>query len=223
MNTTEGWEGMYGVGGGLLIAAGVLYFVNLVVVISQGGALPTGGVLILGFVAQRSLLVQATSIVFFAIDGMLALAFVALFLSLRGASRTYATIGGVLALIGITIDFLNTLFFYSLIGLSQSFSAATSDVARASYASIAEFANGVANGIGGSLSFTLFSIGILATSAAMLSGRSWKAVGYLGLVTGALGVLAGISGFIPLIILWPVWFVVAGAKLFRLGQSSKKA
>jgi hypothetical protein len=223
LNATEAWEGMCKIGGALLIVAGVLYFANLVLVISQGGALPTNGTLLLGFVAQRSLIIQATSIVFFAIDGMLALAFAALFLALRGASRTYAAIGGVLALVGLTIDFINTLFFYSLVGLGQSFVASSSDVAKASYASIAEFVGGVSAGIGEAVYFTLFSIAILAISAAMLSGHSWKAAGYLGLITGVLGIAAGISGFVPLIILWPVWFIVAGAKLFKLGQSSTKA
>src|ERR1700704_1332821 len=124
---------MYKIGGVLLIAAGVLYLANLAFIISQGGALPTDGAIILGFVAQRNLLIQVTSVIFFAIDGMLALGFVALFLVLGGAKRNYTTIGGVLALIGLSIDFINTLFFYSLIGLSRSFSAAPSEAAKASY------------------------------------------------------------------------------------------
>ncbi len=223
MNTTEPWKGTYKVGGGLLIAAGLLYFANLALVISQGGAIPTGGANILGFVARISFVVQASSIVFLAIDAMLVLAFVALFLALRGANRTYATIGGALALVALPIDLVNTEFFYSLVGLSQSYSASTNDVARASYAAIAEFAGGLSAGIGESLFFTLLSVAVVAMSAAMLAERSWKVPGYLGMVAGVLGVVAGISGFVPLIILWPAWFVVTGIKLLRWSRSSANA
>jgi len=207
-------------GGALLIISGVLYILNLAVVISQGGALPSIGSQILAWVAPRIFIFQAVLIVFFAIDSMIALGFASLFLALKGSSRTFAAVGGVLAIVGTAVDLVNTVLLYTLVGLSNSFASASSDASRASYAAIAELVSSVATGVGQSFFFVLFSIAILAVSVAMFAAGSWKAPAYLGVVAGVLGIAGGVSGFVPLIVLWPVWFVVAGARLLKSGRST---
>ena len=116
----------------------------------------------------------------------------------------------------LTVDLVNSIVAYSLVGLGGSYAAATSEASRAAYAATAEFVLGVSYGIGTRFFMILFSLAILFTSAVMLKRSFWKIAGYLGLVAGVLGILGGIAGFIPLIIFWPVWFFAAGVKLYRL-------
>ena len=68
----------------------------------------------------------------------------------------------------------------------------------------------------------LTAAGILVLSLAMRKGLFHKAVAWIGIVTGALGIvsealrpLAGM-GYIVYGLLLPTWFVLVGLKLFAL-------
>ena len=203
-------------GGGLLIVAGLLYLVDFVLLIVLGNP-PSEGAHLLKSIAPQSTF-QITIIIFFVIDAMLVPAATALYIVLREVNATYAMVGGVFALVALTVDLVNSVVAYSVIGLGSSYAAATSEASKAAYAVTAEFVLGVSYGVGTRFFMILFSLAIVITSAVMLKGRFGKVAGYLGLVAGVLGIIGGLGGFIPLVIFWPVWFVAAGVKLYRLGR-----
>ena len=216
MSSPQAWKGLHETGGGLLIVAGLLYLVDFVLLIVLGNP-PSEGALLLKSIAPQSTY-QITIIIFFVIDAMLVPAAAALYIVLREVNATYAMVGGVFALVALTVDLVNSVVAYSVIGLGSSYAAATSEASKAAYAVTAEFVLGVSYGVGTRFFMILFSLAIVITSAVMLKGRFGKVAGYLGLVAGALGIIGGLGGFIPLVIFWPVWFVAAGVKLYRLGR-----
>jgi len=216
LSSPQLWKGLHETGGGLLIVAGLLYLVDFVLLIVLGNP-PSEGALLLKSIAPQSTY-QITIIIFFVIDAMLVPAAAALYIVLREVNATYAMVGGVFALVALTVDLVNSVVAYSVIGLGSSYAAATSEASKAAYAVTAEFVLGVSYGVGTRFFMILFSLAIVITSAVMLKGRFGKVAGYLGLVAGALGIIGGLGGFIPLVIFWPVWFVAAGVKLYRLGR-----
>jgi len=216
LSSPQAWKGLHETGGGLLIVAGLLYLVDFVLLIVLGNP-PSEGALLLKSIAPQSTF-QITIIIFFVIDAMLVPAAAALYIVLREVNATYAMVGGVFALVALTVDLVNSVVAYSVIGLGSSYAAATSEASKAAYAVTAEFVLGVSYGVGTRFFMILFSLAIVITSAVMLKGRFGKVAGYLGLVAGALGIIGGLGGFIPLVIFWPVWFVAAGVKLYRLGR-----
>ena len=217
LSSPQSWKGVHETGGGLLIVAGMLYLADFTLLIVLGNP-PSDGALLLTTIAPQNAF-QATILIFFAIDVILVPAVAALYVVLREANGTYAMVGGVLALVALAVDLVNSVVAYSLIGLGSSYAAATSEASKAAYAAIAEFVLGVSYGIGTRFFIILFPLAILITSFVMLKGVFGKVLAYLGLFAGVLGVFGGLFGFIPLIILWPVWFIAVGIKLFRLRRS----
>ncbi len=215
LSSPQAWKGLHQTGGGLLIVAGLLYLADFALLIVLGNP-PSEGTLLLKSIAQQSTF-QITIIIFFVIDAMLVPAATALYIVLREVNATYAMVGGVFSLVALTVDLVNSVVSYSLIGLGSSNATATSETSKAAYAVTAEFILGVSYGVGTRFFIILFSLAILITSAVMLKGSFGKIVGYLGVVAGVLGILGGLGGVIRLVIFWPVWFVAAGVKLYRLG------
>ena len=216
MNSPHAWKGLHETGGGLLIVAGVLYLLDFALLIVMGNP-PSDGALLLKSIAPQTTF-QITIIIFFVIDAILVPAAAVLYIVLREVNGTPAMIGGVVALVALTVDLVNSVVAYSLIGLGSSYAAATSEASKAAYAATAEFVLGVSYNIGTRFFMVLFSVAILITSAVMLKGSFGKIAGYLGLMAGVLGILGGLAGVIPLVILWPVWFLATGVKLYRLGR-----
>ncbi len=210
-------KGLQKTGGGLLIVAGLLYLVNFALLIVIGNP-PRDGALLLKTVAPQTTY-EITIIVFFVIDTLLVPAVAALYVVLREGNGTYAMVGGILALVALAVDLVNSVVAYSLIGLASSYASVTTEASRAAYAVTAELILRVTYDTGTPFFIILFSVAILIISVVMLKGIFPKIVAYLGLVAGVLGILGGLAGFIPVVIFWPVWFIAAGTQLYRLGRS----
>jgi hypothetical protein len=69
----------------------------------------------------------------------------------------------------------------------------------------------------------LTAIGILVISLVMLRGVFHKGIAYLGIATGAIGIISESlrpllgRGYIGYGLLLPIWFFAVGWKLYRLG------
>jgi hypothetical protein len=69
----------------------------------------------------------------------------------------------------------------------------------------------------------LFEVGILIISLVMLKGVFQKGVAYLGIVTGAVGIVSEALrpilgfGYIVFFVLEVIWLIAVGWKLYRLG------
>jgi len=104
-----------------------------------------------------------------------------------------------------------------LVYLSDHYVAATTAAQRAAFATAAESLIAVSNAVN--------AAGIL-TAISMLKGVFHKGVAYLGIVTGALGIVSEAfrdilgPGYYVYGLLLPIWFLAVGWKLSRLGSSS---
>ena len=147
--------------------------------------------------------------------------FVALFVALKHLDKAKAVVGAVTA---IVIHILFIAYYPVMLGLSylgQHYQSA-SETQRMSFASAAEALLAINNAFN-PLYESIFAVSILIISLVMLKGVFNKKVAYLGIMTS-------ISAFIALL-LWPVvgisyfwwwllfmvWFIAVGWKLYRLG------
>ncbi len=101
--------------------------------------------------------------------------------------------------------------------------AATTAAQRAAEATAAEGLIAVSNAV--NEAGILTALGILILSLVMLKGLFPKSVTYLGIVTGALGIMSETlrlilgPGYIVYGVLLMIWFITIGWKLYRLGTS----
>jgi hypothetical protein len=150
--------------------------------------------------------------------------FLALYRALKHLDKSYAAIG---ALLGIASEVLTLAYPTTgeggpaLVYLSDRYMAATSDAQRAAFATAAE--GFIAQNDIPSAAGILTPIGILVLSLVMLKGVFHKGVAYLGIATGAIGIISeslrpllGL-GYIGYGLLLPTWFSAVGWKLYRLG------
>ncbi|NKQ57036.1 DUF4386 family protein [Amycolatopsis sp. K13G38] len=149
--------------------------------------------------------------------------FVALLVALFAASPSLAVLGFAVgaaswtALLAVPVTSEGTL---SLVYLSDQYRAASDDAARSSFVAAAEALVAQNNTV--SLAGVLTPLGVLLISLPMIRGALPHWAGWLGIATGALGVVSEALRFStstlytaygPL--LW-VWFAVVGISLLRL-------
>jgi hypothetical protein len=109
----------------------------------------------------------------------------------------------------------------SLVYLSDQYKAATTEEQRAAFAAAAEVF--IAQNNFPSAPGILTPVGILVLSFLMLRGVFHKGVGYLGIATGALGIVSEVLrpilgiGYLSYGLLLPVWLIAVGWRLYRLG------
>jgi hypothetical protein len=102
--------------------------------------------------------------------------------------------------------------------------AATSEAQRISLASAAEALVAVSNTV--NAAGILTALGILVISVPMLKGLFSRGAAYLGIATGALGIVSETfrdvigAGYYIYGLLLPAWFIAVGWKLYRLGSNS---
>jgi hypothetical protein len=168
------------------------------------------------FILQTTVLVSSI----FAI-----ITFAALYLALERVNRSLAALG---ALIGITCQVLFLAYYPVLLGLidlSDKYAAAASieaaSIATAAMPLIAQ------NNAFNPMYESVFAVGILFLSLAMLRGVFHRAVAYLGIATSASAFLAlSLFGVIGVSYFWwwllfVFWFVAAGWRLIGLATASR--
>jgi hypothetical protein len=215
LSPEQDWEGLHKVGGASLVVAGVLYLVNLALlftVLSSAGLPPSDGQALLRYLYGQRLLGETISLVFLTIDGLLIVGLVVLYFASK--SRTRFALGTVLGVVALTFDLVSTVVTVALIGLSVSFAAATTEGERIAYGAVAKLANGLTFQFGESFFFIMFSVSILILSLSAINLLGKKTC-YLGVAAAFLGIVGGLTGIIPLIILWSIWFIAVGYDLFR--------
>ncbi len=145
----------------------------------------------------------------------------ALYAALKHLNKSYAAIG---ALIGITSVVLGLIIFSLVLGLvylSDQYVTATATqrttFEAAAWGLIAQYNAVSASGI-------LLAISVLIISLVMLKGVFHKAIAYLGIVTGVVGIICEALrpviglGYAVYIILY-IWLIVVGWQLYRLGRN----
>ncbi len=213
LNSPQTWKDLHKVGGASFVVAGVLYLVNFAI-LAIVGPMPSEGQAFLKFVYDQRLLAQIAFVVFLIIDVLLVMGVSILYFA-STRPGTSNVVGPVLGVVALTIDLVNTVLAYTLLGLSASFAGATTEGQRIAYGVVGELVRGMTLDVGTSFFLILFSISVLVMSMSTINFLG-KPTRYLGIAAGLLGIAGGLLGIVPLSILWPVWFLAIGYKLFRV-------
>jgi Domain of unknown function (DUF4386) len=220
------WRGLYRAGGVSAVLFVVLTIVAIVLVVVAPPPLNSDGATTLQYIASHKVLYIIEQALWLAPSVFAMVVFLALFLALKHLNKSYAALG---ALAGIVSWALGLAIPVTgggapvLVYLSDQYLAATTAAQHTAFATAAEvfiaenniaFASGI-----------LGPVGILILSLVMLKGVFPKGVAYLGVVTGALGIVSEAlrpilgPGYLVYGLLFPIWFLAVGLKLYRLGSS----
>src|SRR3989440_4259516 len=218
------WRGLCRAGG----ISAALYVVLIIVPLVLLNTLPqpplSGGAATLQYIASHKpvYIVELVSFVGLSLPAMVV--FLALYGALNHLNKSYAALG---ALVGIASEVIALAYNSSppslnggLVYLSDQYVAATTAAQRAAEATAAEGLIAVSNAV--NAAGILTALGILIISLVMLKGVFPKSVAYLGIVTGALGIVSEAlrlilgPGYIVYGVLLLLWFLVVGWKLYRL-------
>jgi hypothetical protein len=132
----------------------------------------------------------------------------------------------------ITLDLASNAINLSLIDLSDSYFASANEVQQVAYVAVADGLLGIVNYLA-TLDNFLWGVYAVIIGSVMLKGVFSKATGYLGIVSGILGIVGSFVfillgtasdailqtlGFMlaAAIILWGVWYILIGIRLYRL-------
>jgi hypothetical protein len=209
---SDGFHGLYKIGGISFIISGILFFLAYLLGLMAGPP-PSGGVEILAWRASGKLPLALTSeILFFAAVFMVPAVF-ALYHSLASIDRTKAAVGcGIIAVV-IPVIFVLLIFHGRLVYPVYDM--------RVSTPAIAEFVVTVYYG-------GLHAIGLLlggatiVVSLAMRRGVYGRNIAYLGIATGVFEIIDAYPWIIgPILelvsqILFVAWFLLVGWKLYRM-------
>jgi hypothetical protein len=185
------WRPLYRAGGAAALLATLAYIVATVVDFTVPAAPADGGAATLDYIAGHRAVYIVEQILWLAPSILLVVTVLALAVALRGLSQTAATIGG---LLGVASWALTLVYpatgggAPALVYLSDRYVATADAAQRAAYAAAAETfiaLNIVPTAVG-----VLEPVGILILSWIMLRGVFGRGVAYLGLVSGAVGIVS---------------------------------
>jgi len=219
------WRGLYRAGGISGVLFIVLTIVSIVLVFTKPLQPSSGGAETLKNIASNRSLYILKQVLWLGPSALAMVVFLALYRALKQLDKSYAAIG---ALLGIASEVLTLAYPTTgeggpvLVYLSDQYMAASTDAQREAFAAAAEgftAQNNIPSPPG-----ILTAIGILVISLVMLRGVFHKGVAYLGIATGAIGIISeslrpllGL-GYIGYGLLLPTWFLAVGWKLYRLGS-----
>ncbi len=223
------WSGLYKAGGVsailyvviAIIVPGVMYLVNPLMSEMKSGL----DVLKLISSGKFSWLILQTTVLgtsFLAI-----IAFAALFMALKPVNKSYALIA---TLIAVTCHILFIAYYPVLLGLThlaENFQSAgmTQKLTAVAAADALLAINNAFN----PLYESVFAVSILIYSLVMLKGVFQKMTGWLGILTAIAAFVALILypvlgiGYLWWWVVFMVWFVLVGWKLYRLGRSASSS
>jgi hypothetical protein len=216
------WRGLYRAGGVSAILYVVLALaVPAVQVLTAQYDFKMDGPTLLQFIASNRLWWMILQTVVLGTSILAIVSFVALFVALKHLDKSYAAIGTIVA---STCQLLFMAYYPVLLGLvylSDQYVAAT-DAQRVVFATAAESLIAQNNAFN-PLYESLFGVSILILSLVMLKGVFHKSVAYLGMAT-CVAAFVGLALW-PIVdvaypwwwLLFVIWFVAVGWKLYRLG------
>ena len=216
------WPGLYRSAGFAAILF-VLLLISALVIDFIAPPPVHGGAETLEFIAANKTLYIAEQLLWILPSVLPVVVFVALYVALAPLSRSWALLATVVGglpwalLLAVPVSSRGSL---SLVYLSDMYTTAGSDGKRAVFATAAEaiIAENNTPAIAGLLS----PVGIFLISLVMLKGVLPRAVAWLGLLTGTLGLFSEALRFVAPgfywgygVLLW-VWFIAVGVSLIRL-------
>jgi len=222
------WAGYYREGAISIIIAGILVLISLPLIpLLLPSLAPSSVQSGLTSIQSQSVLFGTTWGIYLVSDLLYLIAFPALYFALRQANRTVTLIATIFNMVFVAVDVgVDIPLRLSLIGLSNSYASTNGDT-RAAYLATGQLTMDLANLTALVATFLQFSAIILASYAMLKSQTFKKSLGYIGILSGVLGLLFiptfamgsmpsglfNIGGFIFLV----VWSLLVGLKLYKLG------
>jgi hypothetical protein len=221
------WGALYRAGGASALLATLIYVAALIVNFTVPTAPTEGGAAILDYIAAHRSVYLLEQVLWLAPSVPLMIVFLALAVALKGLSKSYAAIGGVLGIASWAL----TLVYPAtgggapaLVYLSDRYAAATDAAQRATFSAAAEAfiaQNVIPTAVG-----ILEPVGILIVSLIMLRGIFRRGLAWFGIVTGTLGIasealrpLLGPAYIVYGLLLF-AWFIAIGWALYRLAHDN---
>jgi hypothetical protein len=217
------WRGVYKASGLALFAGGAIIVVFLLSVFIMQVPLPdsdTPQVFLENPMPPVILFGLAALGEFLLMPGVLGL-----YLSLKDVKKAHMLIGTAVWLAAIPMFLVSRGQIISLLPISASYSATTSEIMKAAYVALVERAIDAAN-VYVAMALALLGVGSVTIGLVMLKGVFGKGTGYLVIVAGILillgtcGVLLEVLAILTLfgLVLTAVWQITVGVKLYKLGQ-----
>jgi Na+-translocating ferredoxin:NAD+ oxidoreductase RnfA subunit len=157
-------------------------------------------------------------------------AILALYLTLRRTSRSWAAVGGVLTLVGMATYFASNTSV-SMLSLSGQYAAATTDAQRAIFLAAGQAVLAIFFGPAFTTSFCIVSAALLTTAIVMLRSPGFRErVAYVGIIANVAGLgeqlpvpiaVTMVIGLVNAIGLG-IWFILVGRRLWQLGQDGNR-
>jgi hypothetical protein len=147
--------------------------------------------------------------------------FLALYLSLRGASEPFITIGTLIGFIGIVAYFASNTSF-DMLNLSQQYESATTELQKSSLLAAGDAMLAIFQGTSFHVSYVLTSIATLIVSIVILKSKLFgKIAGYAGILVAIIGLgiyipIIGILLSIISLIPGTIWYIFVARQLFQL-------
>jgi hypothetical protein len=202
------------VGGIALVAAGMLYLALGVIFVTAGQRPADTGEL-LPALATNDDLIRVAAALFLVMYGCYMVAFPALAVTLAGMGRTWSLVAAVAALAAILVDVISSLLVYSLPDLAHAHASASADT-RFSHTLHADLAFGYIWQTETPFHVAVVSLAIFIFAAAMWNTPFDNVTAVNGMAVGGIGCVVALLGFFPIAIMWPLWLIPTGIKLFRL-------
>ena len=220
------WKGLYKWGGISALLVGVLFIIAIPLSLAMGPT-PSGGEAILKYYSGQTTLASSVHGIGILSDVLFVPVVLALYLALKGVNKnamlTATGFGGLFLALDLGVT---DIAWIALTSLSQNYAAATTDVQRAAYVATANYALAI-GAVGMTVYSTLIlSIWLLITAVVMLKGIFSRVTAYLGIVTSIAGFVYSISLFVPALamsiviamVLFAIWLLLAGYRLYNLGK-----
>lgn len=221
------WATLYRLGG----LAALLYVVLVlvpVVLVFVAPVPPTEGRALLAYVAAHRAVYLIELVCFVGLSVPALVVFAAVAVALKEGNKSIALIGGLLGVASETIALALGSSPQSLHGgvvvLSDSFAAATTEAQRSSLVSAADALVAATNAV--SWAGILTAAAILVLSAVMGRGDFGRLVAVVGIVAGAVGVVAETlrpvigAGYLVYGLLLPAWFALVAWKLLMIHRTT---
>lgn len=224
------WQALYRMGAVAALVFVVMVLIPVVVVFTAPVP-PVEGSALLEYIADHRALYLIQLVCFVGLAVPALVVFAAAGVALAGVNRSLALVGGLFGIASETVALAVGSSPQSLHGglvvLSDAYATAGTDAQRTSLVSAADGLIATANGM--PWAGVLTAAAILILSLVMRTPVFGRALAVLGVLTGALGLVAEVLrpmlgvGYALYGLLLPVWFGWVGWRLFRLGRTPEEA
>lgn len=226
----EDRQGIFRTGGISAIALGLGYVV-IVALYAPMGAPPSGSEARLLYLAGNERSWWAIVVLSVLTDVLFVPVALSLYTALQQVNRSAMLLASVCVALFIVLDLTITWTNYAaLMSLSRRYAVAATVAQKAAAITAADYPSAI---LESSLLFVYntltLALGILITGLVMLKGAFSKAAAYLGVATGALGVISVAGSFfgsalnitiVVTSVLTTIWVFLVGRRLFALGRSA---